>query len=300
MSKLPDPIKEDIAHAVRLEWWTLFWQSTIVIVLAFVLGSSQAMKSAWVEDLLGLIPAGVFLLALHFEQKAPTKYFPFGFMRANSLAFLIAATALLFMGGYLIYDAGMKLIMQEHPTIGPMKIFGMEIWMGWVMIAALIYSVIPPVIIGRLKQPIARKLQDKVLHTDSLMQKADWMTGLAASLGIVGVGFGFWWADSVAALVIALDIVHDGYRASKIATAELIDGAPRKIDSDAIADDADKLQKVLEDRYPDSTVRIRETGRYLAVEVTGIEPPDNPPTREELWPGKKKDSWRFALLSFAR
>ncbi|MFD0986090.1 cation diffusion facilitator family transporter [Methyloligella solikamskensis] len=300
MSKLPEPIQDDINRAVRLEWWTIFWQATIVVAMAFVMGSSQAMKSAWVEDTLGLVPAIVFLLALHFERKSPTRYFPFGFMRANSLAFLIAATALFFMGGYLIYDAGSKLIMQEHPTIGPIEILGTQVWMGWLMIAALIYSVIPPVIIGRMKQPIARKLYDKVLYTDSLMQKADWMTGLAATLGILGVGFGFWWADSVAALIISVDIVHDGFRASKIATAELIDGAPRQIDSDAIAEDADDLKKVLEKEFPDGTVRIRETGRYMAAEVTGIEPPHNPPTREELWPGDKQEAWRFALLSFAR
>ncbi|ODA66129.1 putative cation efflux system protein [Methyloligella halotolerans] len=299
MSKLPEPIRDDIAHAVRLEWWTIFWQVTIVIVMALVMGSSQAMKSAWVEDTLGLVPAAVFLLALHFERKSPTRRFPFGFMRANSLAFLIAATALFFMGGYLIYDAGMKLIAQEHPTIGPIEFFGEEIWMGWLMIAALIYSVIPPIIIGRLKQPVARRLHDKVLFTDSLMQKADWMTGLAATLGILGVGFGFWWADSVAALVISVDIVHDGFRASKIATAELIDGAPRKIDSDEIADEAEALKKKLEDKFPEATVRLRETGRYIAAEVTGVKPPDNPPTREELWPGKKQEAWRFALLSFA-
>ena len=27
------------------------------------------------------------------------------------------------------------------------------------------------------------------------MQKADWMTGVAGIVGIIGVGFGFWWAD---------------------------------------------------------------------------------------------------------
>ena len=28
-------------------------------------------------------------------------------------------------------------------------------------------------------------------------------------VGIVGIGFGLWWADAVAAAVIALDVVHD-------------------------------------------------------------------------------------------
>jgi hypothetical protein len=41
------------------------------------------------------------------------------------------------------------------------------------MIAVLVYSVIPPVILGRLKKPVAAKIADKVLHTDALMNAAD-------------------------------------------------------------------------------------------------------------------------------
>ena len=88
MSQIPKQIKPDLKHAIRLEWWTLAWQTSIVVVMFFVMGSSQAMKSAWTEDLLGLVPAAVFLLAVHFERKSPNRKFPFGFPRVNSLAFL--------------------------------------------------------------------------------------------------------------------------------------------------------------------------------------------------------------------
>ena len=71
------------------------------------------------------------------------------------------------MGLYLIYDSGTKLIAMEHPTLGPIQLFGHTIWIGWLMIAALAYSIVPPVILGRLKQPVARRLKDKVLHTDA-------------------------------------------------------------------------------------------------------------------------------------
>lgn len=60
----------------------------------FVMGSSQAMKTALVEELLSLVPAIVFLVALHFERKGPSKAFPFGYDRVQSLGALIAAVAL--------------------------------------------------------------------------------------------------------------------------------------------------------------------------------------------------------------
>ncbi|NDV02077.1 cation diffusion facilitator family transporter [Pseudoroseicyclus tamaricis] len=299
MNVVPEKLKPDLAHAVRLEWWTLGWQISIVALMALVLGSSQAMKTAWIEDLLGLVPAIVFLLAVHFEHKAPSQKFPFGYTRVNSLAFLGAATVLGFMGLYLIYDSGSKLLAAEHPTLGPVHLFGQNIWIGWLMIAALLYSIVPPVILGRKKQPVARALADKVLHTDALMQKADWMTGAAGIVGILGVGFGFWWADSAAALLIAFDILHDGYRATRVAMAELIDGAPRKLGGPAISDDAKALRDHLAERFPGADVRLRETGRYIWAEVHGIPSPPDLAPKESYWAGDPEKSWRLAGLSFS-
>ena len=57
MSRIPEEIRGDLRRAVRLEWWTLAWQASIVVVMFLVMGSSQAMKSAWTEDLPGLVSA---------------------------------------------------------------------------------------------------------------------------------------------------------------------------------------------------------------------------------------------------
>ena len=300
MSRTPEKIRPDLEYAIRLEWWTIGWQLSIIGIMAVVLGSSQAMKSAWVEDTLGLVPAIVFLVSVHYERKQPTKYFPFGFDRVNSLAFLISATALVGMGLYLVYDSGSKLFAAEHPTIGPVEILGTPIWLGWLMIAVLVYSVIPPIIIGRIKQPVARKLSDKVLYTDALMQKADWMTGMAAMVGIAGVGFGLWWADSAAALLIALDIVHDGYNALKIATAELLDGEPRMLGKAGIDPEAVQLHARLHELFPGADVRLREAGRYIFAEIEGAPPPASEVDLEKLWPGDPDRSWRLAFVSFSR
>lgn len=297
MNNIPSEIEPDLRRAIHLEWWTLAWQSSIVVILFFVLGSSAAMKSAWIEDILGLLPPIVFLIALHFEKKKSTKRFPFGFKRVNSLAFLVSATALLILSLYLLIDSGMKLVMTEHPMIGPVTFFGREIWLGWLMMAALAYSVVPPVILGRKKLPVAYRLSDKVLHTDALMLKADWMTSVAAIAGIAGVGFGLWWADAVAAAVIALDILRDGVRALTIATAELIDGAPRKLENNEIDDEASQLRDFLAQRFPGGEIRLRESGRYILADVRGVEPPKGELNPADYWPGSPERAWRFGNLS---
>ena len=292
---IPSAIADDVRHGKRLEWWTLGWMISVVVVMWLVMGSSQAMKAAVIEDVLSLVPAIVFLLSIHWERKHPNPRFPFGYRRANSLAFLVAATALLSVGGFLAYESVTTLLRQEHPTVGGITLFGHTIWLGWLMIAALAYSVVPPMILGHLKHPIATRIRDKVLHTDALMQKADWQTGLAGIAGIIGIGLGWWWADAAAALFISLSIIKDAIGALEKAVAELLDGTPRSLDSNDPSEDSERLTAALKKRFGNVEVRLRETGRYIAAEVDCASPRVIP-TAEELM--GKGLAWRLASLTF--
>jgi cation diffusion facilitator family transporter len=294
---IPPELHDDLERARRLELWTIGWILSVVAVMVFAMGSSQAMKTALIEDFLSLVPSIVFLIALHFERKGPDDRFPFGYHRVNSLAFIVSAVALAVMGALLLVDSAITVIEREHVTVAPVQVFGEHVWLGWLMIAALGYSVVPPVILGRMKLPIARRLQDKVLHTDAMMQRADWMTGLAGIGGIIGIAYGLWWADAAAAGIISFSILHDGLRALRTAAAELVDGVPRRIDGAEMAGDAEALQRALELRFPEGSVRLRETGRLIDAQVCGIASPGEVDLRE-IWPGLPERAWRLAQLSF--
>lgn len=259
---LPDDVKEAIARGRKLEYWTLFWLATIVVVMYLVSGSSQAMKTAWIEDCLSLIPPILFILSTSIERREPTERYPYGFHRVGSLAFFGAACALVAMGGYLLVDSAITIVSGEHPTIGTVSLFGGHVWLGWLMIAALIYSVIPPIILGRMKRPLARRTSDKILYTDADMNAADWQTGAAGVIGILGVAFGFWWADSAAAALISLSILKDGFQNSRAAVAELLDGAPRRMGGNDVSKAAEQLAALIEDDER-LEMRVRETGRYM-------------------------------------
>ncbi len=295
---VPHEIEADLTRARRLAWWTIAWMISIVIVMFLAMGSSQAMRTAFIEDLLSLIPSIVLLVALKLERKEPTPLFPHGFDRWHSIAFLIAAVALALMGASLLFEAAWTLAKQEKVTIPSVFLFGQQVWLGWLMIAALAYSVVPPLILGRMKLPVARRLHDEVLHTDAMMQKADWMTGLAGIAGVIGIGLGYWWADAVAAGFISFSILQDGVRALRVAAAELADGAPRALDSAKIAPDADALCRELKRRWPEGEIRVRESGRYILAQVRGVHPPAGGVDLNSLWPCGPEQRWRFAELEF--
>lgn len=256
-------------RAVKLEWITVGYLISAVFFIYLTLGSSQAMKAAWLEDMLSLIPPLVFLIAARVRSRKPNQRYPYGFHRAVSIAFLCASLALFLMGSFLLYDSVTKLISFEHPSIGVVQPWGQPIWLGWLMIPALLWSAIPAAILGRIKLPLARDLHDKVLFADAKMNKADWLTAGAAMVGVAGIGMGIWWADAAAAAFISLDILHDGFTNLRSVISDLMDSRPSSVDH--ARDDPLPARVETEMRnlswVRDARVRMREEGHVFFGEI---------------------------------
>jgi len=268
-TSLPAAQHNALVRAKRLEWVSLAYLITGAVVVYLVMGSSQAMKAAWIEDLLSLIPPIAFLVAVRRARREPSVSHPYGYHRTVGAAHLAAAVALLFMGLFLVYDSGSGLLAGEHPPIGSVDLFGHTVWAGWLMVAAMVYTGIGPVILGRLKLPLAEELHDKVLYADADMNKADWMTAAAAIVGVVGIGLGIWWADGAAAIVIALSILKDGWQQLAGATRDLLDGEARTFDDSAVHPVIDDLLALLR-RTPwvaEGGSRVRDEGHVFHAEV---------------------------------
>ena len=222
-----------LRRAIRLEWITLAWMSATVVLVALVAGQSQAMRAAWAEDILSLLPPIAFLVAAHRIRKRPDRLHPYGFHRSIGVAHLVAATALLAMGGYLAIDAVKTLVTVERPPIGLTVLWGQGIWAGWLMVAVMVVTSIGPVILGLKKLTLSEQLHDKVLFADADMGKADWSTAVATIAGVLGVGFGLWWADAAAALLVSVSILRDGVKNLRGSIGGLTDGEARTYDDSA-------------------------------------------------------------------
>ena len=267
----PDKVKLQ-KRAVRLEIVSLIYLASAITILYFTLGNSQAMKVAWVEDILSLIPPIAFLVSTRARDRKANGKFPYGYHRATSIAYLCGSIALLSFGLFLFVDSALKLIALEHPSIGTVVLFGNQVWLGWLMIPALIYSGLPMMILGKMKLPLARALHDKALYADAEMMFADWKSVIAAIAGIIGIAFGLWWADGVAASIISLDIVRDGVSNVRQVARDLMDHVPTTVDHKSI----DPLPARVESEMRklrwvrDVKARLREEGHVYFGEVLVI------------------------------
>jgi cation diffusion facilitator family transporter len=267
--QFPPEQQELRRKTARLSWLSLVLLTSTAVAVYLTLGQSEAMKTAWIEDLLGLIPPVALLVALKVENREPTERFPYGYFRAIAIAFLVISAVLLLVGAWLLLDSVMKLVEGARAPVGTMTVFGRSIWSGWAMIAALAYCVGVGILLGRLKQPVAARLNDRALAADADMNKAGWMSEGAAILGIVLIGYGQWWGDAAAAAFISLNIVRDGWVNLRQVVTDLMDESPTKLGETELESLPSRMRDAAE-RLPwveKAAVRLRESGHVIAGEV---------------------------------
>lgn len=265
---LPPRQARALTRAKRLEVVTFVYMLTCVALVFATAGSSQAMKTAWIEDSLALVPPLAFLIAVRRARRRPDADHPYGFHRSTGVGHLTAAVALLAVGLLLIEDSAVSLVRAEHPPIGTVHLLGETFWAGWLMVAAMVYTGIGPFVLGRMKLPLAEELHDRVLFADADMQKADWMTAAGTIAGVLGIGIGLWWADAGAALLISLSIVRDGWTNLRHATTALMDQRARTYDDSEPHPLVDQVDEALAGLpwVEASRSRVRDQGHVFHVE----------------------------------
>lgn len=258
-----------VKKAERLQMITIAHVASSGILLFVVSGNSQAMKGTYLDDAMGLIPPVAYLIASRFERRPPSRRFPYGYHRALSIAFFWAAISLVGVGFYIFVESLIKLLRFEHPSVGLVEVFGVRVWLGIFMLMALALTAIPQYFLGRAKMPIAQKLNDKVLHADASMNRADWLSAGASSIGVTGIAFGLWWLDPLAAIFIGVEIMEEGIKHYRGVSFQLMNESPRSVDYARRLDLPSRLELEATklDWVADARARIREEGRVYFGEV---------------------------------
>jgi divalent metal cation (Fe/Co/Zn/Cd) transporter len=151
------------------------------------------------------------------------------------------------------------------------------------------------VILGRMKLTVARTLHDKVLFADAEMNRADWLTGVAGLLGVIGIALGWWWADATAAALISWSILRDGARNLRAVVQDLMDRTPMSVDHERVDALPARLETELRSLswVSDARVRLREEGRVFFGEAEVV-----PTDRRDLVPKLTEASERLRALDW--
>jgi cation diffusion facilitator family transporter len=129
----------------------------------------------------------------------------------------LAETALLFLlCGVVIWQAGKRLI--EHAP----HAVNANAW----AFGVILISIVVDFVRSRSLSRAAQKTSSHALAADALHFSSDLWGSLAVLIGLIGVRFGLWWADSSAALAVAVLVCIAGWRLGRRTVDALLDAAP--------------------------------------------------------------------------
>ncbi|AWH90957.1 cation transporter [Dietzia lutea] len=281
---MPAEQRDALRRAIRIEWIAIGILVVDVIIIGLVAGQSQAMRVSWAEDALALLPPIAFLVSIRAIRAIRSRDYPYGRHRSIGVGQLVASVALLGMGLFLLVHSAMGLIAGERPPIGLTVLFGVEFWSGWLMIIVIGIFGIPSFILAPIKMKYARILHNKVLYADADMNKADWMTSVATMIGVLGVGYGLWWADAAAAIAVSTSIISDGVKNLRATLGGLMDKRARTFDEEKPHPLIEEVERHVADVdwVAQAASRVRDQGQVFHVEVFVVPHSRAEPTAQDL------------------
>jgi divalent metal cation (Fe/Co/Zn/Cd) transporter len=184
-----------VRRGLMLNYLTIGYNSleAIVALVAGSLAGSVALVGFGVDSVIEVSASAAAQWRLRADVDVNRR------QRIERITMRIIGWSFLALGAYVVIDSGNTLWRREHPE---RSAAGMVI---------LTLSVIIMPVLARSKRRVARTLESRALEADAVQ------TSLCAYLSVialVGVGLnamlGWWWADPIAALVVAGVAVREG------------------------------------------------------------------------------------------
>jgi cation diffusion facilitator family transporter len=216
------------------------------------LTGSLAILSEAAHSLIDFGATVMTYFAVRISGKPADEEHHYGHGKVESVSAL-AETALLFLlSGVVIWEAVKRLVTNEgHVVEATLAAF-----------AVIAVSVVIDFFRARLLYRVADETASEALEADALHFGSDMWSSIAVLVGLGGVAFGFQWADSAAALVVALFVCLAGWRLGRRTIDTLTDTAPegarRRIT--ALVEDVAGVVEI-------ESARIRKVGHRHFVEL---------------------------------
>ena len=177
---------------------------------------SLAILSEAAHSLLDLAATIMTYFAVRVSGRPADEEHHYGHGKVESVTAL-AETALLFLlSGMVIWEAGHRLIGGEtHAVAATVWAFGV-----------IAVSIVVDFFRARVLYRVAKQTASEALEADALHFGSDMWSSAAVLIGLAAVLMGFPWADSAAAIVVALFICVAGWRLGRRTIETLTDTAP--------------------------------------------------------------------------
>src|ERR1041385_3549497 len=226
---------------------------TVAKAVVGLLTGSLAILSEAGHSLIDLGATVMTYAAVRVSGKPADEEHQYGHHKFEAVAAL-AETALLFLlSGIVIWEAVKRLAEYEGPMVEA------TVWAFAVVIASMVVDFLR----SRALSHTAKKTKSQALEADALHFSSDLASSFAVLIGLLGVRMGLPWADSAAALIVAVLVWVGGGRLGRRTIDTLTDVAPAGA-AERIASVAAMVPGIVQVEQ----VRARTAGEKLFVDLT--------------------------------
>jgi len=188
-----------------------FSLAAIKLFIAVTSGSMAVMASA-VDSLLDILMSGVNFMAIRQAEQPPDECHPFGHGKFETLATLFQALVITCSGGWIIYEATLRLTEGSGPE---------NIDQG---IGILLFSAVVSWFIARYLRKVARLTDSTALEADSLHFRMDIYSNLGLMVGLLLIRWlHIYWLDAALSILVASYILHEALQLIRRSLMDVLD-----------------------------------------------------------------------------
>jgi cation diffusion facilitator family transporter len=190
---------------------------TLLKIVVGVMTGSLGILSEAMHSGLDMIAAVITWVSVRISDKPADKLHQYGHGKVENVSALMQTLLLLIACVWIVYEATRRL------KTGDTEI-EVNVWAYVVVVVSIIVDVSR----SRALSRVAKKYNSQALEADALHFSTDIWSSAVVLLGLVCAQFGFFFADSVAALIVALIVVGVSCQLGKRAIDALLDRAPEE------------------------------------------------------------------------
>ncbi len=225
--------------------------SVLKFIAAIITGSLGLLSEA-VHSLVDFGATAITWFAIKWSAQPADEEHHFGHAKIESIAALVETLLLIGIAAFIAYAAAFRLLGGTS-----------DVEVTWWALAIMVVSIVVDFNRSRALANTAKATGSEALAADAAHFQSDMWGSAAVLVGLVGVWFGVWWADSVAALLVSGVIAKIGWSLGKSTFASLMDTVPEGMTANirTITEETDGVLGV-------SLLRVKPTGPVLFVTLT--------------------------------
>jgi len=227
-----------------------FLLSIIKIILGFI-GQSGALIADGVHSFSDLLTDWVTWYAAKLSGDAPDADHPYGHERFETVATLGLSIFLAIVGTIIIFEGFGRF---SNPNE-----LRHENW----LIAAAALSVLSKEALYWYTVKVARDINSDLLKANAWHHRTDAFSSIVVVIGIIGAANGYFFLDSVAAIIVGILIIYIGWQLGFEATKELVDTSIDQEDIKALRFALSEIKGV----NSVHTLRTRKVGHKKSADV---------------------------------